>query len=268
MVIYVEYAFLENFLFDSVLLSLALFAARVKIPKGKVAISAACGGIFALAFPLLRLSGGWAALCKFSVGALLCMIPFQRLQTGREWKRYALTTALFFTFSFAFGGSLLGVYSTFSSSGLPQISAGAVFSGFALLTFFSVWLVRKLYRQKMLFSKIIPCRLHNGEKSIQADGFLDSGNLARKNGLPVCFVSPDLMYDLFQTENMKWDNQVCDEMTITTLAGEKRVAVYLGEIEIENRKMKAYFALSRNMIGREYKILLNGGFMGETYETD
>ena len=53
MEIYVEYAFLENFLFDYVLLRLAFYAAKIKVKKKKLVLSAACGGVFALLFPLL-----------------------------------------------------------------------------------------------------------------------------------------------------------------------------------------------------------------------
>ena len=34
-------------------------------------------------------------------------------------------------------------------------------------------------------------------KNIKVKGFYDSGNSAEKNGLPVCFVRPDICYDLW-----------------------------------------------------------------------
>ena len=268
MEIYVEYAFLENFLFDGVLLWLAFYAARVKVKKRKLALSAACGGGFALLFPLLRLGGILALVCKLSMGALLCIIPFHRLSTAREWRKYLFVSALFFGVSFAFGGSLLGIYSQFSFTGKPVVPAYAVLLGFAILVLFFVWLVKKIYAQRAVFSRVVPCVLYNGENKAQADGFLDSGNLAMKNGVPVCFLSPDLIYDLFETKNQKGEGQVCDEMSIHTLAGEKKVRLYLAEIEVKGERKKAYFAPMGNMIGREYKILLNGRLMGETYEVD
>ncbi len=269
MEIYVEYAFLENFLFDGALLSLALYAARMKIYKGRVILAASFGGGFALLFPLLRLGGVWAVLCKFAVGAMLCIIPFPTLKSKRSWKGYGLTTVLFFTLSFAFGGSLLGIYSTFSTSGTPQVSPLSVFIGFVGLTLCSLWLIRKLYARKYLFSLIFPCKIYNGVKCVQADGFMDSGNLAMKNGLPVCFLSPDLIYELFQTEEyIKEVGYVCDEMQISTLAGKKTITLYPAEIEVGEEKRKVYFARLENMIGREYKLLLNGRLMGERYETD
>ena len=62
--------------------------------------------------------------------------------------------------------------------------------------------------------------------------------------------------------------QVFDEMCIRTLTGEKKVRLCLAEIEINGARKQAYFAVNGNMIGREYKILLNGRLMGEAYEMD
>ena len=57
-------------------------------------------------------------------------------------------------------------------------------------------------------------------------------------------------------------------MRICTLSGEKVVRLYAGEIEVQKRKMQVYFAVSGNMIGRNYKILLNSACIGEADETD
>ena len=97
-------------------------------------------------------------------------------------------------------------------------------------------------------------------------GFLDSGNMATKNGLPVCFVSPDLAYDIWGEELMyssaKDEGQVCDEMQIHTVNGEKAVRLFSGEIEVfiekgKSFKQQSYFAVSSNMVSKEYKIILH-----------
>ena len=268
MEIYVEYAFLENFLFDYVLLRLAFYAAKIKVKRKTLALSAACGGGFALLFPLLGTVGVIATVCKLSVGALLCMLPFHRLTTKQVWGKYVLTTMLFFAFSFGFGGSLLGVYSQFSLTGTPVVPAYAVMLGFVILTAFTLYFMKKVYQKRAIYARIFPCILRSGEVSVTADGFLDSGNLARKNGLPVCFLSPDVFHALFSSKIEQDRGQVFDEMSIRTLAGEKKVRLYLAEIEVNGERKQAYFATNSNMIGREYQILLNGSLIGEGYEMD
>lgn len=108
-----------------------------------------------------------------------------------------------------------------------------------------------------------PCVIIVGEKKTRADGFFDSGNLAAKNDMPVCFLSTDLFYMLFESEIFKREGHVCDEMKIITLSGEKKVPIFEGEIEVQNRKMRVYFAPSGNMIGKNYKVLLNAVCIGE-----
>ena len=85
-------------------------------------------------------------------------------------------------------------------------------------------------------------------------GYLDSGNLASKGEVPVCFISPEVFYELFIE---KRQGQVFDEMKIATVSGEKRVRLYKGEIQVEKVKKQVYFSLSPNMLSKEYKVLLN-----------
>lgn len=267
MVIYIEYAFLENFLFDGALLALALFATKTKIRWWRIALSACFGAVFAILFPLLRLPDFLGTVFKIAVGFLLSMLAFGRLKTKKEWGRYALTSIFFFCFAFGFGGTLLGVYGEFGQN-LQRISSVAVFLGFALLSGGSVLLVRKLYARRAVFQSVYPCIVRSGTKRIQTQGFLDSGNLATKNNIPVCFASPEVLYELFGDEIIsKGAGQVCDEMQIVTLGGEKTVPLYKGDLEVEGRKIQVYFAPSKNMINRDYKILLHSGVIGETYET-
>ena len=268
MEIYIEYAFLENFLFDGALLILALFATKTRITWWRIILSACMGAVFAILFPLLRLPDFFGTLLKIAVGFLLCMLTFGRLKTKKEWGRYALTSVFFFCFSFGFGGTLLGVYGQFNRI-KQRIPSVAVFIGFACLVGIAVLLIRKLYARRTVFQSVYPCKIHNGEKQVKTLGFIDSGNLAMKNDLPVCFASPELIYELFGEEIIeKGVGHVCDEMEISTLAGEKKVTLYKVELEIETQKIQVYLAPSMNMIKRDYKILLNARVIGETYETD
>ena len=259
MEIYIEYVFLENFVYDGALLYLSLLATKTEIKWKRICFSASVGGIFALVFPLLRLSGGLSLLLKISVGAMLCMLAFGRLKTKKEWGRYAFNAVLFFCFSFGFGGTLLGLYGV-STEKVPSF---LVFPAFFLLCSFSIWLIARLYVQKRRFQGVYTCVIEVKDKKIKADGFYDSGNLVQNAGKPVCFVSADLLYEL-----IKSGGQVCDEMQIRTISGTKTVYLYAGKITVRGKTMQSYFALSGNRIGKNYKILLNNACIGEVDETD
>ena len=255
MEIYIEYAFLENFLYDYALLWLAFLAAQVKTRAWRLCLSAGLGGGFALLFPLLRLPSYLRAVLKLSVGAWMCMLAFGKLRSRKEWGKYGLVTILFFAFSFGFGGTLLAVYSPFSLG--EKVPSLAVFLGFIGLTGVGIWLVKMLYARRAARAGIYPCIVSVGEKCVQAEGLYDSGNLAIKNGLPICFVSPVLLYELCGEEILKCGGQVCDEMKISTLAGEKTVALYRGNIAVEDKRAEVYFAPAARIIGKEYTVLIN-----------
>ena len=74
----------------------------------------------------------------------------------------------------------------------------------------------------------------------------------------VCFLSPEIAFELFEEEILKQGGQVRDEIEIQTLGGEKKLPLFQGEIEIKEKNVKktVYFALSKNMLCREYKVLL------------
>lgn len=257
MTVYIEYAFLENFFFDGVLLSLALASSRSELKWGRILLSSLVGTAFALVYPFLALPSLLLSLLKFSVGALLCLLALGRIKTKKERGRYALTTTFFFIFSFAFGGTLLGVSGKFS-----RHKPFWVLLGFTALAVCALVFVRKLYQRRALYAFIYDCRITSEEKTVTALGFYDSGNTATKNGVPVCFLSPDLIYELFSEEILGNTGQVCDEMSITTLTGEKKTLLYRGEVQIKTAQgihtvKEVYFAPSANMIAREYKILLN-----------
>ncbi len=266
MTVYIEYAFLQNFLLDGALLALSLFAARVPTRAWRILLSACIGGVFAVLFPLLRLGRLLGTTCKIAVGFLLPMLAFKRIATKKEWGRYALSASLFFAFTFAFGGAIMGGMELFS---LKYFSAGWVLPICALLFASATLLIERLYRKREIYRHIYPCSLHFGEKTAEALGFFDSGNRATKEGLPVCFLSADIFYQLCGEEllNAKERGQVCVEIAISTMAGEKKLLAIRGELTVKERgkvwNREVYFALSANMIGREYKIVLHSRVLGD-----
>ena len=267
MEVYIEYAFLENFLFDGVLLCLAQTATHSPIRWKMTLFAAFCGGGFALLFPVLILPSVLAYLLKFSVGFLLCFMIVGNLRSKKDWGRYVFTVIWFFLFSFGFGGALLAIVG--DGTGERQIPTACVMIGFCLLTLISLFLVRKLYAARAVSRFLYDCRVYaNGKWIKELRGFLDSGNLARKNGIPVCFLSVDIFYDLFCEEILKGEGHVRDEITFQTLNGEKKARVYKGMVEVKTskgiQKKEVYFAASTNIISREYQMIIPSDVLSES----
>lgn len=261
MEIYIEYAFLENFFVDGTLLFLSLVASKQKIVWRKVFFSAVLGAAFAVAFPLLSLPTFFLQALKFALPFLLCAVATGRVK-GRG--RYGLTVLLFYAFSFAFAGLLTGVlgafeveYFTLEYGGiLTNIPVGALFAALVVFSSLCFYGVSRLYRLKTAHEHILPCEVQGERGCICALGYVDTGNTARYQGLPVCFITPDLFYDLFGL------NAKCEKTEIRTLAGEKTVAVKkalqvkIGRGKKERLLEGAYLSPSAGLIGREYKLLL------------
>jgi sigma-E processing peptidase SpoIIGA len=256
MEIYIEYALIENFLFDYALLYLAAKAANIPRKSWRICFSSAIGAVFALLFPLLRLPKILAYLLKFSIGFLMCAILVDGLKKENERGRYALTCIFFFIFTFTFGGVLSALTRDFFKKRVPT---AFVVIGFAWLTAFSVYLIGKLHKKREIYGFLYDCVIVYQGKRKKIQGFWDNGNRASKNGLPICFLSPSLFYDVFLDEFLaKEGGQVCDELEIQTVGGIKKVALYKGIMEIQSGRIKkeVYFALSKNMLSREYSVLL------------
>ena len=264
MVVYVEYAFLENFCFDGALLCLALAASKASLSRRRIVFAAACGGFFALLYPLLDLPTVAALILKIAVGFLLCLLAFGRIKSKKEWGRYALSSFLFFFLTFAFGGALSALQTALRLSALPQL---LILGGFCVLCVCTSILIAKIYQKRRLHTYIYACKVLANGKIKEVFGYFDSGNLASKNSLPVCFVTPDIFYELFGEEILFCGGQVRDELQIATMSGEKTIPLFQGEIEIktgaERLQKRVYFAQGANMISREYQILLNARIFGE-----
>ena len=106
MVVYVEYAFLENFLLDFILLYISMRASRIKTKLWRLFLSAGIGGVFAVVFPLFPLNEGGRYALKWATGFLLCFVAFGEIKGGNAWGRYALSCLFFFFSTFCFGGAL------------------------------------------------------------------------------------------------------------------------------------------------------------------
>ena len=243
MTVYIEYVILENFIYDFCLLQLALRAGKAPVKTLKISLSALFGGVFALLFPLLNLSKTPAFLVKIGFGFLLVFLAIGKNGRGR----YGLSVLFFFCFAFVLGGAIYAYSDTIS----PII----IIVGFTALICIGLPLVKKAYKKITISKHLYNCAIAYNKRVVDTLGFLDTGNLATYKSLPICFVSPDLFYQIFGID----EGQGCDETYIQTVGGEKKIRICLAELIISEKALKkrVYFGIS-NSILKSYKILLNG----------
>lgn len=267
MEVYVEYAFLENFCVDAALLFLALKISKISIKKLWLFLGATLGAAFAIAYPFLAifLGNAFADILKIFFPALLCFVGFGGKIHKNERGRYALNVISFYLLSFAFAGGVYAVCGVFSigyaydGGMLTQAPLGLVFAGgvafFALISRFS----KRIYARQKQTGFLYPCEIVYGGRAVKTQGFVDSGNVARKNGVPVCFLSADVFFDLFKEEAFE---AAYEELAITTVSGGKKIKLFfLDEIRIysggeTNIIKKPYCSINYAIAKREYKVLL------------
>ncbi|MCL2177146.1 MAG: sigma-E processing peptidase SpoIIGA [Firmicutes bacterium] len=109
--VYIELAFIDNFLLNGVLLFATLKILREQISFARVVVASAVGAIVAIMFPLLSQSGFLtsntvAFILKLFLGFLLILIA----HNFKTPKKYLLGYCLFVSATFLLGGMLIGFF--------------------------------------------------------------------------------------------------------------------------------------------------------------
>lgn len=160
----------------------------------------------------------------------------------------------------------MGIGGSFPEKASPAF----VFGGFVFLTCVLIELIKKVYQKRAVENFVYPCKVLFRGKGAAASGFYDSGNFAIHNNLPVCFLSPDLAFDVFGEELFAAGGMEIAKTKIKTMSGEKTLRLFKGEIEIKTAEKtinrEVYFAFSGNMLSREYKLILHSRIFEEQGE--
>lgn len=267
MIVYAEYAFLENFLLDAVLLYLALKCARGRVRVLNLLFAAAVGAGEALAFPLLPLPVWAAYFVKLLGGALIAVIAVSK---GTK-KTYFVVLVCFFLMTFALGGLLTAAYSFFrveyAEGGgylVEQAPVGLVLGAAGAFCVLATAFAKRLYRYRCEKRSVFACSLTSGGKRVHWKGFADSGNLLMFRGEPVCVVSAAAVFALFG-RRPKEEGRI----RIGTVNGEKETPVFRCDtLEVGGKRAQgAYLALG-SVDSKEYQIILHTAFLEGEHETD
>lgn len=263
MVVYLEYAILENFMIDGALLYLSVKCAKARTKWYRLTSAAALGAAEAVVFPLIALPVWAQYLTKFLGGLLLPLLAV----SGKKFKPYAIAAAVFFFLTFALGGLLTAAYSFFGLTfaegegyRIGQAPVGIVLG--AALLFFCIVLVaaKKFYRYRKLAKNLLSCTLTEGGRDFHWQGYADSGNRLTFRGKPVCVASPAAVFALFGRSA-----KAAGRMTVSTVNGEKDSPVFECEsIEIaigRKRFRKEGVYLTVGEVGKDCQLILSTALM-------
>ncbi len=254
MTVYIEIAFLENFLLDGLLLYLALRCARAEVKAVRLLLAAAVGGGEALLFPLFALPVPLAYLVKALGGVVLVVIAAKG-----GLKTCAVAICAFFALTFVLGGMLVAAYSFFGvsyveGSGYLVESApiGLVFAGSGILLFAVTRAACAFYRYRQRKKDLLPCSMTVGENTVRWTGLADSGNRLLFRGKPVCVISALGALALFR------GTPPVGRLRISTVSGSRVSPVFVcDKLELGGHvNEKVYFTVGE-VDSKEYSVILH-----------
>lgn len=213
MKIYIEYVILDNFIVDYLLLTITECTLKNKYKKSLKILSCLIGVITAIFLPFLYKYKIIIFIYKILSVALMILI----LQKYNSYRRYFKTLFLFITYTFVFGGLLIGVFNMFNikytTSGILLYNYEIPISLFVFILCCGGWLLKKvvsaLNKQVKISRSLYPISLQDGDNIVSGVGYYDSGNNIQKDGVSVSIISLDMFMKLhkdFPIEKLLFNN--------------------------------------------------------------
>ena len=180
MEIVVEYALLDNFIIDMIILFVSCKLKHEKISVARLCISSLFGAICALLMPLLNCANFLIIGVKLLIGVVMVLIAHK----CSTFKKFVLDYFIFLSTTAVFGGVGIGVlYLFFGSVTLTAgfaINSPILMSAIYIAIFAWVYGVvaavkffyRKKNRNEFTFEILLVCK----DKKVESTAYLDSGN--------------------------------------------------------------------------------------------
>ncbi len=195
MEVYIEYAFIDNFIIDFILLRISTKCAKIKTSFLRLFIASIVGTIVALVLPLFSINEYFILPIKIMLGLLITYLSGSVI----KFKDYIYLNLYFFAFTFLSGGAIIAL---FNFAGIDYekyfilnydsfMPIGITFLLVYLTAYGLLYLVNKLIRSLETESFMRKCEVIINGKKITAQGFIDTGNKLYDNvsGLPVIVAS-------------------------------------------------------------------------------
>lgn len=245
MLVFIEYAIIENFIVDYVLLKYSLSAARIKTSLLRLTLSSLLGTATAIALPLVSVNKTLIFLIKILAGEGMVF------SAGRYKDVLSFCKAFlyFLLFTFSLGGILLSIcLMIWGSAALDKFQTSGEASLLILLataTLFPPFVKRMITHVKRLslnssFERKIA--LFDGGKSVLATCYIDTGNklIDVKTDKPIAIIDKKLGRELILSGFFQLNNS--HYVFLSTVSKTAKILVF----EIE--KIVIYSGEDRNII--------------------
>lgn len=192
MKILIELSLIINILVNFFILKCT--SASLKIKCKFAFLSSMLGAIIALIVPMFNISVVVNLIIQVLLSSAMCLICFEI----KPFKKFLVTYAIFFGYTFMFGGACYAVSNVFGQ--IPLVAVLCVAGVGYIISQLVIKYQNKIRRLRQFSFKVV---LHVGEKIIEEEGFLDSGNVLYDpiTNKPIILITYDVFSQLYSDIN-------------------------------------------------------------------
>lgn len=230
MQVYIEYALLDNFVIDFILLKASLKCGRIKSGIVRQILASLFGALIGVFLPLLNVHKSLLFIIKIISGGIIVLIGGKYVKV----KTYFLGVLFFFSFTALTGGFLIALFNLaqieydkyfllFNNSLIPiSLSVIIIYLCLKIVVYF----INSLSKSRGIEPFVRKCEVIINGKKIKVLGFIDSGNnlYEKSSGMPIIISSKNFIKTLYL--NGALPNKY-KEMEISTVSGNTKIKIYL-----------------------------------------
>ena len=196
MQVYIEYVLIDNFIIDYLLLKASFVMTGICVKKRRLFLCAFLGSAFALVFPLLNFNLFFISLLKIISGAIIILISYNY----KTVKSFFVQYLCFLFLTFALGGILLGICSIFNIEP-SNLSLWIFIIPIYCIIKVLVSVILYFYHKTLEHSFNCDCTLFKGEKVLQINGFIDTGNALTYQNKPIIVIGKKNIFSIISVND-------------------------------------------------------------------
>lgn len=233
MQVYIEYAIIDNFVIDYMLLKVTFALTGKPKNRKRLFLCSFLGTLGAVVMPIVGASG----IIKFALKIMVLVL--MTILSSKKWtlKRYLHFLGVFLGVTFLTGGSIYALAETFKIDLTKDISIALIILPVFFVTKIFVFIAKILYRRSEIVKNTYKIEMNVDDKRVTCYGFFDTGNSVYLDDSPVVFCDEKIFRPLITDKTAK----TLSFVSISTIAGTRR----LPTVKIDS--LAIYFSAKPNI---------------------
>ena len=252
MTVYIEYVIIDNLVIDYLLLKATFAITGMQVLRRRLLFCAVLGAAVALIYPLLSDKVVISTLVKGCAGLLIVLLATKYYTL----KGFIVNAAVFFGLTFLTGGAIIGVFNILGLEYSSEYSVALMFIPVYILIKALTGIIKYVYRRKNVAAFTYKTEITFGKKTIEAIGFMDTGNGVYEGDSPVIFCKKSVFVKLIDGSNL---SAKIKKIRVDTVNGEK----YYSSVKIDALKI---YILQKVNIYNNVTLVVVGENVGEGYD--